>query len=127
MTADEVLSRYLDEELPDFIDMPALTVNQRGRFDSYPLNVACARARPDEVAALLAGGANVDAVGELGNQAICEAIGAGNASIVQMLIDAGARLDGINEFGQSPIDLAEASTDPNIKRMVLSARSGGSS
>ena len=127
MTAEEVLASYLDEELPDFIGMPELTVNQRGRFDNYPLNIAASRGRPEEVAALLAGGADVNAVGELGNQALHDAIGAGNVQIVRMLLDAGARLDAINEFGQSPIDMAQVSSDPEIKRLVLSALPGGSS
>mgnify|MGYP001570576771 CR=1 FL=1 len=120
MTADEVLARYLDEELPDFTGMISLTVNQRGRFDSYPLNIACVRGAVDEVAALIAGGADINAVGELGNQAIHEAIECGSHEIVQMLLAAGARIDTANDFGKSPSDLAKDSENAKIRQLVAS-------
>ena len=43
MTAAEVLRRYQEELLPEFIDVALADVNQVGRFGNPPLSVAAVR------------------------------------------------------------------------------------
>ncbi|MBI3380495.1 MAG: ankyrin repeat domain-containing protein [Aquabacterium sp.] len=127
MTAQDVLARYLEEALPDFADLPSLDVNQRGRFESCPLHIAATRGSAEEVQALLRGGADVRAVGDMGNLALHDAIDAGSLPAVQLLLDAGSPLDVSNEFGQTPLALGLASDDEAIRRLfeAQAARAGG--
>ena len=115
LTADDVLQRYRDEELPEFADLPLVDVNEVGQFGNQPIHVAATRNAIDEVRALLQGGADVNAVGELGHQAIHEAIRHQNLDMVKLLLEAGAKLDHLNDFGVTPYDLAlEADDQPII-------------
>ena len=63
------------EELPEFVGVPLDHVNQAGIFGDTPLHVAAMRGDLDEVAALLDGGAEVNARGELGDTALHLAVG----------------------------------------------------
>ena len=118
LTAAEVLQRYRDEELPELVDRPLVDVNEVGRFENRPLHIAAVRGDPEEVAALLAGGADVNAIGEMGNQPIHEAIGQGNVEAVRLLLQAGATLDRVNELGWTPREMAMASDDEALKELV---------
>jgi ankyrin repeat protein len=125
MNTRDVLDQYLDEAMPDFVDMPGLEVNQRGRFDNYPLNIASTRGKPDEVRALLNGGADVSAVGEMGNTALHDAISAGSMPVIKLLLDAGAPLDVRNEFGETPLEMGLASEDTEVRSLFESIAAGG--
>jgi ankyrin repeat protein len=123
MTADDVLARYLNEDLPDFTGLAQLTVNQQGRFENYPLNVAATRGSVEEVQALLAGRADVRNVGDMGNLALHDAIDSGNVDIIRLLLQADSPVDVRNEFDQTPQALAAASADPAV-RALFSAPPG---
>jgi hypothetical protein len=43
MRAKDVLKRYIDEDLPEFVERTWTDVNQRGNFGNTPLHVACTR------------------------------------------------------------------------------------
>ena len=120
MNATEVLARYLEENLPDFADMPSIGVNERGRFGNYPLNIAATRGIAEEVQALLQGGADVRNVGDMGNLALHDAIDSGDLQVVQLLLDAGSPVDVRNEFDQSPLDLGLGSSDDAIRTLFSS-------
>jgi hypothetical protein len=64
LNAADVLRRYKDEELPEFCEIPLHDVNQAGNFGDRPIHVASIRGSLDEIAALVHGGADVDATGE---------------------------------------------------------------
>ena len=118
VTAREVLLRYLDEELPEFVDRPLGDVNQVGRFGNTPLHVAAARGDVEEIWALIEAGADVNAVGELGDRPIHEAIRRDNDAGVRLLLEAGALLDVVNELGQSAGALAEQSSNRALVDLV---------
>ena len=59
-----------------------------------------------KIYALLDRGADVDALGELGNTALHEAVGQGHFDVVRVLLAFGARTDIRNEFGQTALDIA---------------------
>jgi hypothetical protein len=75
MTAADVLKRYMEEDLPEFCELVLEHVNQPGNFGNLPIHVAAVRGLPEELDALIAGGADVNAAGELGNRPLHEAIG----------------------------------------------------
>jgi uncharacterized protein len=114
LTAQDVLQRYKDEDLPEFVEIALEDVNQRGNFGNMPLHVACIRNNLEEIKALLAAGADANAVGELGSRPLHECVGHRNTEAVSLLICAGAETDVINEFGQTPVDLAAESADPEL-------------
>jgi uncharacterized protein len=106
LSAPEVLQRYMDEELPAFCGLEMTDVNQVGLFEERPLDVAAGRGNLEEIQALLAGGAEVNAKGEMGNTALHEAVAQGHVAAVKLLLESGAYTDLRNEFGQTPLDLA---------------------
>jgi uncharacterized protein len=73
LTAADVLRRYKDEDLPAFSEVPLRDVNQVGNFGERPLHVASTRGSIEEIAALIEGGAEINAPGELGNTPLHEA------------------------------------------------------
>ena len=106
LTAREVLRRYIDERLPSFVDVDLEDVNQVGRFGERPLHLACSRGKLEEVAALVEGGAGVNANGELGNTPLHEAVGQNHIEVIKYLLDHGALSLKSNELGDTPIDVA---------------------
>lgn len=106
MNAKEVLKRYVDEDLPEFIDVDLEDVNQRGNFGNTPLHVACVRGKLDEIEALLVAGADINIRGELDNTCLHDAAGQGYIAVVKKLLEYGALVDAINSFGDTAKDIA---------------------
>jgi uncharacterized protein len=106
LTANEVLRRYKDEDLPAFLEIQLDDVNQVGNFGERPLNVASVRGRVEEVAALVDGGAELDAKGELGHTALHDAVTQGHGEVVEFLLSRGASPAVPNDWGQSPVETA---------------------
>jgi len=69
--------------------------------------VAAVRGSIEELEALIAGGANVNAAGELGNRPLHEAVGQGHRRAIEILLNAGATADAKNDEGKTPRDVAE--------------------
>ncbi len=108
LTAEEVLKRYKDEDLPEFCELVLDDVNQRGNFGNLPIHVAAIRGNTEELEALIAGGADVNAAGELGNRPLHEAVGQGHKAAIEVLLNAGANAGVLNDEGKSPREIAEA-------------------
>ncbi|MEM7222117.1 MAG: ankyrin repeat domain-containing protein [Pseudomonadota bacterium] len=106
LTAQDVLRRYEDEDLPDFLEMRFTDVNQVGLFGNTPLEVAAVRGDLEEIDALLAAGADHNARCELGCTPLHGAAGQGHAEAVTRLLRAGASTDLLNEFGDIPRETA---------------------
>ncbi len=70
------------------------------------LHAAVVRIDRVDVAQLISLGADVNAVGDLGNTPLHEASSRGLVEIILKLVAAGAKTTSRNEFGQTPIDLA---------------------
>jgi ankyrin repeat protein len=109
LSAAEVLRRYKDEDLPAFAEVELKDVNQIGNFDERPLHVACSRGRLDEVLALLAAGAEIDAKGELANTPLHEAVAQDHVDIVRALLAHGASASIRNSFGETAVEIARRS------------------
>jgi|SRR5271156_3035735 len=120
LTAMEVLHRYREEELPEFLGIPLKDVNQAGNSGDRPLHVAIFRGNMDEIVALVAGGADVNAIGDLGNTPLHEAAAQGHLDAVELLLAKGASRDKKNEFNESVIDVAQSQSRDEIVRIVAS-------
>lgn len=106
LTAEQVLQRYIDEHLPDFVEMPLTGVNQAGRFGDMPLHAASIRGLMEEVDALLAAGADVNAKGEMDYTPLQCAVAHGHIPVVHRLLECGAVTDARNEFGKTAREIA---------------------
>ncbi len=106
MRVTEVLQRYIDERYPDFIDVVLTDVNQHGKFGNTPLNLACKRGSLEEVEALLAAGANIEAEGEMGDRPLHDAAMEGHVAVVERLLVAGASPNVEDDHGFTPRSLA---------------------
>ncbi|HEY6370814.1 MAG TPA: ankyrin repeat domain-containing protein [Candidatus Sulfotelmatobacter sp.] len=90
--AEEVLRRYNDESLPDFCD-PLTDVNQVGTFGNRPTRLACYRGNMNDIVALVEGGADVNAIGDMGSTPLHEAVEQAHAGAEKFLLDRGAKRD----------------------------------
>jgi|SRR5579884_1916013 len=105
VTAADVLSRYNDEQHPDFGE-PLTNVNQAGSIGNRPIHLATHRGNLEDIVALVEGGADVNVAGDMGYTPMHEAAGSGHIEIVKFLLIHGAYPDVENEFGMTPLDLA---------------------
>jgi len=106
MHAKDVLRRYVEENLPEFVELALTDVNQRGNFGNTPLHVASVRGSLEEVEALLIAGAEFNSKGEHGGTPLHDAAGQGHVEIVKQLLAAGASPDLANDDGNTPRDVA---------------------
>jgi ankyrin repeat protein len=79
------------------------------------------------VAQLISLGADVNAIGDLGNTPLHEAASRGLVEIILKLVAAGAMTTSKNEFGQPPIDLARFMRSDKSLKNTLRALNGRSS
>jgi ankyrin repeat protein len=106
-----------------FLDIDLIDVNQRGNFDSTPLDVAIVWGDVSAVKLLLASGADVNARLEYAETPLHEAARFGIEEIVRLLLEQGAFIDATNESGQTPLDIAKIKGNPNIIALLAGARS----
>jgi ankyrin repeat protein len=106
LTAAQVLQKYTNDTLPEFMDRPIKDVNQVGATGDRPIHVACIRGSLEDVAALLEGGAEVNAAGDLGYTPLHYAASGGHLDVAKILLSHGADVAAQNEFGQTPADVA---------------------
>jgi uncharacterized protein len=122
LTATQVLQKYTDDRLPEFLNRRVEDVNQVGITGDRPIHVACIRGNLDELIALIEGGADVSAAGDLGFTALHIAASRGHLNIVKELLRNHADVNARNEFRQTPIDLAKLRSNEEIAETLESAR-----
>lgn len=106
MNFNDVLKRYIEENLPEFVCLTLSEVNQVGNFGNTPLHVACTRGIVEEVEALIKADANVNAIGEHDSTPLHDAAEQGHILVVKLLLSHGASVNLKNEFGRTPLDIA---------------------
>ena len=125
LTSADVLRRYIEGELPEFAGILLENVNQAGNTGDRPLHVATIRGNLDEIAALIAGGAEINAPGDLGNTPLHDAAAQGHLEAVKLLLENGASPDEKNEFDESVVDVAYSRGHDEIARLLASWRPPG--
>jgi ankyrin repeat protein len=121
-TAEQVLQKYTDDRLPEFLARPVQDVNHVGITGDRPIHVACIRGSLDDLIALIEGGADVNAAGDLGCAPLHLAASRGLSALVKVLLVHGADVSAKNEFGQTPIDLARLRERDETAKVLELAR-----
>ncbi|MCZ8781594.1 ankyrin repeat domain-containing protein [Escherichia albertii] len=119
LSADDILKRYREENLPEFSGVDLMFVNQLGIFGNAPIHIACVRGDIDEVNTLINGGANINALGEFGNTPLHEVVGQGNIEMTRFLVALGCDLEVKNDFGDTPLDIAKINDRPDIIELLM--------
>jgi ankyrin repeat protein len=88
--------------------VPVKDVNEEGIFGNRPIHVAAVRGDLIELAALLDGGADVNAVGERGRTALHFSVGQNMSKATQFLLSRGAQKAIGDEDGRTALDLARS-------------------
>jgi len=109
LTTPDVLKRYKDEALPAFAEIALNDVNQVGNLGERPLHVASVRGSIDELMALIEGGADINAPGELGKA---------HMAVIQLLLDHGATPTAKNNAGESRLEVATAKERDDIRVLL---------
>ena len=104
LTARDVLRGYIEEGITGYAGMALTDVNQKDGVGDSPLHTAGWRGDVEEASALLAAGAEVNAVGEFGYLPIHAAVANGNIEVVKLLLEHGAFPDVPTESGKTAID-----------------------
>lgn len=120
LSAADVLKRYKEDDLAAFGEIDLTNVNQVGLSGEHPLDIAAVRGDREEIYALLDGGADINAPGELGYTALHEAVGQGHVDAVHVLLEFGARTDIRNEFGDTAADIASMRKRDEILALLRS-------
>lgn len=106
LSAKDVLQRYMDENLPDYVGLDLVDVNQKGKFGNTPLDTAAVRGNLEEVQALLEGGADPNIPCEKGATPLHDAVGQGHIEVVRLLLKSGASPNIRSDFGGTPLEWA---------------------
>ena len=106
-TAVEVLRRYKEELLQEFVERPLENVSDVGNSGNCPIHIAATRGSLEELRALIEGGADVNAVGEHGHTPLHEAVRQGHLEASRLLLVSGARLADKNAWGDTALAIAK--------------------
>ncbi|HEX4878362.1 MAG TPA: ankyrin repeat domain-containing protein [Limnobacter sp.] len=96
---------------------PKTKLNQPDSRGDTPLMIAAARNKPDQLAALLQQGANVDRAGQW--SALHYAAAAGSTSCIELLVKAKANLNAQSENGTTPLMMAARQGREDATRLML--------
>lgn len=91
---------------PEFLGIQISSPNQRGAIDDTLLHLTAFIGNTEDMSLLIECGAEVDAVGDLGNTPLHLAVLAERGDAIELLLRAGAQPQIANEFGESPLDVA---------------------
>ena len=122
LTAKQVLQKYTEDDLPLFLGRPIEDVNQAAIDGDRPIHIACVRGSFEDVLALIEGGADVSAAGDLGYTPLHLAASRGLVGIAKALLDNGVDVTARNEFEQTPLDVARLMSKSEIIEMLELAR-----
>jgi len=96
MTLEKVLDKYRNH--PDFLGLQLKHANQPGAVDDTPLHIAARKGEAEDVAILVANGADVNQKGDIGNTPLHQAAMRGHVSVIKQLLSLGANPRVMNEF-----------------------------
>ncbi|HTC94267.1 MAG TPA: ankyrin repeat domain-containing protein [Terriglobales bacterium] len=109
---------------PEFFTIELLDVNQRGNTGDTLVHVAAVNEEVDDIALLVACGAQVNTKGDLGNTPLHQVSSMGRVKSVKKLLQLGADPTIKNEFGETALDLAEFMKRDEVTKLLKDHISG---
>lgn len=119
-TLDDILQDVADVLYPAEEVPPRVTLASADCDGDTPLHVYLWRKDPHAVQALIAHGANVNAIGDMGETPLHVAVRDASSETLAALLAAGAREDIVSEFGQTPLQLARLNQRESVYREAKS-------
>lgn len=124
MSANPSLQALIDKYRyhPDFADLDMTDINQQCYPDDDTLLHLVARVGgADEIALLVASGADINAKGDIGYTPLHSAASMGRLKVVEKLLELGAAPNLRDEFGGTPCTLAETGGHTEVVRLLKRA------
>jgi ankyrin repeat protein len=112
----ELIEKYSTH--PDFLGMEITGANHPGAVDDTMLHIAARTGAVEDIDALIAAGAHVDAAGDLGFTPLHYAAMSGHMPVVERLLHSGAKPDARNEFQQTASEVAEIAGHKDIVHLL---------
>ena len=103
---------------PEFLGLDLVDPNQPGAVDDTLLHLAARKGAVEDIEILAAAGAEINAIGDLGNAPLHQAAMRGQVASIKKLLDLGANRDVANEFGQTALTVAELAGRDEIVRIL---------
>jgi len=122
-TAADVLRRYREDDLVEFIGLPLNDVNQRGHFGDRPIHIAAFRGNVADLRALIEGGADINAQGDRDFTPLHNAVLHNQIDAVKFLLEIGVDQQIPNDDGNSALELARIMGHADIVKLL--ERDGG--
>ncbi|MEA9482354.1 ankyrin repeat domain-containing protein [Xanthomonas campestris] len=104
MLVSELFEEY--SQLPEYVGIRLLDVNQVSLFGDRPINIAATRGSIPEMEVLVSLGADVNSAGEHGYTPLHNAVEQGIVVAVKWLLERGANKEAVNDAGMTPKGLA---------------------
>jgi len=117
-TFAEVVEKYGSH--PEFIGIEITDPNQPGAVDDTLLHLTARTGALEDMEVLIAAGAKIDSIGDLGNTPLHQAAMMGQLEAVKTLLKYGADLTIKNEFGQTPVEVAEIGEYADVAKVLKS-------
>jgi uncharacterized protein len=118
ITAADVLRRYREEILLEFLDLPLDDVNQRGHFGDRPIHIAAFRGSVADLRALIEGGAHINAQGDRDFTPLHNAVLNNQIDAVKFLLEIGVDQQIPNDDGNTALELARVMAHPDIIKLL---------
>ncbi|AMU97536.1 MULTISPECIES: ankyrin repeat domain-containing protein [Xanthomonas] len=105
-------------QLPEYIGIRLLDVNQVSLFGDRPINIAATRGSISELEVLVSLGADVNSAGEHGYTPLHNAVEQGMVVAVKWLLERGANKEAVNDAGMTPRELALVLDEKELVEML---------
>lgn len=117
----ELLKKYQTQ--PQFENLHLISPDQLGIDKDSPFHMACYRGDIDDVAIMIAAGADLNLPGDIGDTPLHYAVRMQRESVVEALLAAGAKHDLKNIYDDTPLDIAEREGNQKIISIIKGVNS----
>jgi ankyrin repeat protein len=118
ITAADVLQRYREEILLEFLDLPLDDVNQAGHFGDRPIHIAARRGNVADLKALIEGGAEKNVQGDRDFTPLHNAVLHNQIDAVKFLLEIGVDQQIPNGDGHTALELARVIAHANVIKLL---------
>ena len=116
LSLEDVFAAY--QSHPEFLGDEIKNVNQKGAVDSTMAHIAARTGRIEHLRTLIASGADIDAIGDLGNTPLHDAAMSDQPAAVLLLLENGADPTVLNEFQQTALDVANLGCNVEVADLL---------